>query len=252
MKRPVRTLASLALLALTLATPAPAEIKAYDLRGMLAEAGGCVFGRIVDKKVQRVVHPRDGELYFTSIFVEGECLMTGADVSVEIKYMGGFVDDEHGAYNSEAPSEDATRVGRRVVAFYGWGRADGRGRLGQPALGDARRALHQLRAAWQDRRPGSRRRLRAGRQLHAAGAARADPARQAPALSQRTARDRSRSRARGAGKNAWPACLGTAQLAACGPAFAAGPPGSELAPALGGRRRYRERARGRSSRRPKR
>jgi len=120
MNRPFRTLAPLAALALALAAPAPAEIKAYDLRGMLAEAGGCVFGRIVDKKVQRVVHPQDGELYFTSIFVEGECLLSGKELAVEIKYMGGFVDDEHGAYNSEAPSEDATRIGRRVVAFYGW------------------------------------------------------------------------------------------------------------------------------------
>jgi hypothetical protein len=32
--------------------------------------------------------------------------------------MGGWIDETHGSFNSEAPSADDTKVGNKVVCFY--------------------------------------------------------------------------------------------------------------------------------------
>jgi hypothetical protein len=37
-----------------------------------------------------------------------------------VTFPGGFIDDEHGVWNSEAPSEDDQKVGNEVVVFYKW------------------------------------------------------------------------------------------------------------------------------------
>ena len=35
-------------------------------------------------------------------------------------FHGGFIDEESGVYNSEAPSADDVRMGSDVAAFYSW------------------------------------------------------------------------------------------------------------------------------------
>ena len=45
---------------------------------------------------------------------------TESPVTVEVTYQGGFIDEENGVYNSEAPAADDVKIGNRVVAFYKW------------------------------------------------------------------------------------------------------------------------------------
>ena len=35
-------------------------------------------------------------------------------------FPGGFINEEEGVWNSEAPTADEIKVGGEVVAFYGW------------------------------------------------------------------------------------------------------------------------------------
>jgi hypothetical protein len=37
-----------------------------------------------------------------------------------VTFPGGFVDEENGVHNSEAPSDDDIKIGNVVVAFYKW------------------------------------------------------------------------------------------------------------------------------------
>jgi len=37
-----------------------------------------------------------------------------------VTFPGGFVNENEGVWNSEAPTADEIRIGNRVVAFYGW------------------------------------------------------------------------------------------------------------------------------------
>ena len=120
----MKKLLSLALLAGLLGLTAPtgrAQIKSYTLPEMVAEADGAVFGEIVAKRVFRVDDPVDGpELYFTTITVQGRLLDDETTVSMDLSYNGGFLDPEHGVWNSEAPSAADTKIGNRVVAFFKW------------------------------------------------------------------------------------------------------------------------------------
>ena len=46
--------------------------------------------------------------------------MTVDLASGDVTFQGGFIDEEHGVYNSEAPVADDVKIGNRVVAFYKW------------------------------------------------------------------------------------------------------------------------------------
>lgn len=119
-----RTAALLSLLALAVtgaAGVARAQIERLDLATMVARVDDALVGTIREREVVRVDHPLDGdELYFTHLLVEGRSLLTGEAKEVLVTYPGGFVDDEHGVHNSEAPTEDDVRLGNRVVVFYAW------------------------------------------------------------------------------------------------------------------------------------
>lgn len=97
------------------------QIKNYTLDEMVAEADDAVHGVIVEREVFRVDHPVDGdELYFTTLTIEGRSLVTGQPQTVDITYHGGFLSEEEGVYNSEAPAADDVQLGNTVVAFYVW------------------------------------------------------------------------------------------------------------------------------------
>lgn len=99
-----------------------AQIRSTTLSEMLNELDAkAVFGEITGSTVFRVDDPVDGpELYFTTLTVEGRGVGDGTPLTVEVTFAGGFINDTEGVYNSEAPSADAVKVGRRVVAFYKW------------------------------------------------------------------------------------------------------------------------------------
>ena len=115
------TLLAGAALASSFAALGTAQIQRLDLPQMLEIADDGVAGTIVHREVFRVDHPVDGpEMYFTTLHVHGESLATGLETTVAVTFHGGFIDEENGVYNSEAPSADETRLGRRIVAFYHW------------------------------------------------------------------------------------------------------------------------------------
>jgi hypothetical protein len=100
---------------------APAQIKEYSLREMVMTADGAVHGQIINSVVFRVDSEIDGpELYFTTLTIEGTELNGGRAVTLDVTFAGGFVDEENGVHNSEAPSDDDIKIGNVVVAFYKW------------------------------------------------------------------------------------------------------------------------------------
>ena len=44
----------------------------------------------------------------------------GTPATVDITFHGGFINDEEGVWNSEAPSDDDVKIGNQIVAFYTW------------------------------------------------------------------------------------------------------------------------------------
>lgn len=116
---PVLGLAAVALA--TSALVSTAQIERLSLGQMVAKTDDSIVGEIVAKKVFRVDHPVDGnDLFFTTITVRGRSLVEGQVVQAEVTYLGGFVSPEEGVYNSEAPTDDETRLGNEVVVFYFW------------------------------------------------------------------------------------------------------------------------------------
>ena len=98
-----------------------AQIERLTLDDMVARTDNAVYGEIVAKQAFRVDDPVDGpELYFTTLTIEGRSLVDGKKITVDVTYHGGWVSEDEGVWNSEAPTEEETRVGKRVVAFYKW------------------------------------------------------------------------------------------------------------------------------------
>jgi hypothetical protein len=119
--RPFLLLAGAAVAAVALGPVQIAQIERLTLDQMVAKTDDSVLAEITAKRVFRVDHPIDGpELYFTTLTLQGESLETGQPLTVDVTFPGGFLDEENGVHNSEAPSDDDTRVGNVVVAFYAW------------------------------------------------------------------------------------------------------------------------------------
>lgn len=115
-----KTLLSLSVLGLA-ASIGLSQIKEYTLDEMVEEADNTIYGVITDRHVFRVDHPIDGpELFFTTITIEGRSLVTGNPMTVDVTYHGGFISEEEGVWNSEAPAEDDVQLGNQVVVFYAW------------------------------------------------------------------------------------------------------------------------------------
>ncbi len=106
---------------LAASTLGTAQIEKLNLDQMVAKTDNSVLGTITKKEVIRVDHPVDGpELYYTHLTIEGRSLVDGESLTRTVTFPGGFIDDEHGVWNSEAPSAEDTRLGSEVVAFYQW------------------------------------------------------------------------------------------------------------------------------------
>jgi hypothetical protein len=119
MKKPI--LAFAALVAAATSAVHVAQIERLTLDEMVAKTDDSVLAEITARTVFRVDHPVDGsELYFTTLTLQGESLETGQPITVDVTFPGGFLDEERGVHNSEAPSVDDTKVGNVVVAFYRW------------------------------------------------------------------------------------------------------------------------------------
>ena len=137
MKRPLVLLLGSLLLGLA-STAGVAQIKAYTLDTMVAEADQAVYGTIVGSRVFRVDHDVDGpELFFTTLTIEGTLLGEGTAVTVDVTYNGGFISPDEGVFNSEAPIPDDVKIGNRIVAFYQWS-----DNLGGDVRGNALMAAH--------------------------------------------------------------------------------------------------------------
>ena len=119
MKTLVPCLAALSVLAA--GTIGLAQIERLSLDQMVQRTDDAVAGTIVQTKVFRVDHPVDGpELYFTTLSIQGNSLQDGRALEVEVTFPGGFINENEGVWNSEAPTADEIRVGNKIVAFYGW------------------------------------------------------------------------------------------------------------------------------------
>ena len=123
---------------MTAATQSIAQIKAYTLPEMTAEADNLLFGQITGSRVFVVNHEIDGpDLYFTTITVEGNSLVDDAAMTVDVTFNGGFIDEDHGVYNSEAPAADDVKLGNNVALFYKWSN-----NLGGDVKGNGLVAMH--------------------------------------------------------------------------------------------------------------
>ena len=123
MKKPLLPVLA-ALVALVVAAtgvPGLAQIQRLTLDEMVETMDDAVYGEIVASRVFRVDHPIDGpELYFTTLTIEGRAMTDASPLTVDVTFHGGFIDEEEGVYNSEAPSADDVKLGNRVVVFYKW------------------------------------------------------------------------------------------------------------------------------------
>ena len=117
----LRTALFLAIVGVAGVAASSAQIERLSLSEMLAKTDNSVLAEITASKVFRVDHPIDGdELYFTTLTLQGKSLETGQPITVDVTFPGGFLDDERGVHNSEAPSADDVQVGNVIVAFYKW------------------------------------------------------------------------------------------------------------------------------------
>lgn len=109
------------LLGALLVSSSRAQIERLNLPQMVAKSDNAVIAEITSSRVFRIDHPVDGpELYFTVLTLSGASLADGKPITVDVTYPGGFISDEEGVHNSEAPSADDVRLGNVVVAFYKW------------------------------------------------------------------------------------------------------------------------------------
>ena len=137
----MKSFTSFALAALVLAsagTVGYSQIKRLSLTEIVSETDDAIVGHITNSYVFRVDHPVDGpELYFTTLTIAGKSLADDTPMTLSITYPGGFIDPEHGVWNSEAPTADDVQLGNYVVAFYEWTND-----MGGQVAGNALYAMH--------------------------------------------------------------------------------------------------------------
>jgi hypothetical protein len=110
-----------ALLLGALAAAAFAQIKSFTLDEMVKTADQAIQGEIIASRSFRVEGAKEGhEFYYTTLTIAGRTLKDAKPTTVDVTFRGGFISDTEGVYDSEAPSANDVKVGKRVVAFYRW------------------------------------------------------------------------------------------------------------------------------------
>ncbi|HKX46098.1 MAG TPA: hypothetical protein VJP77_05300 [Planctomycetota bacterium] len=100
---------------------ADGAILRLSLDQIVVQTDNAVDGEIVARNVYRVDHPTHGpEVYYTVLTLAGRSLADGRALTVDVAYLGGFVSETEGVWNSEAPADQDVQHGKRVVAFYKW------------------------------------------------------------------------------------------------------------------------------------
>ncbi len=104
---------------LAIGTLGHAQIERLTLDSMVQKTDDTLFAEITNKEVIRIDDEKDGpQLYFTHLTLQGESLESGEPATITVTFPGGFISDEDGVWNSEAPSDDDIKIGNHVVAFY--------------------------------------------------------------------------------------------------------------------------------------
>ena len=119
-KKFLALLAAFAFVASVPNRPAFARIESLDLPTMMRRCDNAVFGEIIQRHVFFVDEPNGPGLFFTTLTLEGYSLKDKVPIQVDVTIPGGFLDEETGVHNSEAPSADDTAVGTRAIVFYKW------------------------------------------------------------------------------------------------------------------------------------
>lgn len=102
---------------------AQAQIKRLTLDELTTATDNGVVGTIVARRVIDLGNERDGlGLYFTVLTIQGESLYDGRKITVDVVKNGGWIDASRGigSWDSEAPSDEETAIGKKVVAYYRW------------------------------------------------------------------------------------------------------------------------------------
>ena len=99
-----------------------AQIARLSLEDMTTLTDNGIVGTITGRKVIDLSNDTEGMLIYTVLTIEGESLYDGRKTTVDVVKRGGWIDREAGlgTWDSEAPSDDETALGKRIVAYYHW------------------------------------------------------------------------------------------------------------------------------------
>lgn len=100
-----------------------AQIQRLTLEQITTRSDHAIVGTIVGRKVVDLGNEIDGfGLYYTILTIEGDSLHDGRKMTVDVVKRGGWIDKEAGigSWDSEAPSDEETALGKRIVAYYFW------------------------------------------------------------------------------------------------------------------------------------
>jgi hypothetical protein len=108
-----------------------AQIKRLSLEEMTTLTDNAIIGTVIARRVEDHSSERHGfGIYYTVLTIQGESLYTGRKTTVEVVKRGGWLDKGRGigSWDSEAPSDEETALGKRIVAYYFWNEDIGAGK----------------------------------------------------------------------------------------------------------------------------
>lgn len=99
-----------------------AQIARLSLEDMTTLTDNGIVGTIVGQRVIDLSNDYEGQLIYTVLTIEGESLVDGRKTTVDVVKRGGWLDRKEGigVWDSEAPSDEETEIGKRIVAYYHW------------------------------------------------------------------------------------------------------------------------------------
>ena len=97
-----------------------ASIERLNLTQMVSKTDHAVYGEITAAHVFKATEASGSDHYFTRLTIEGTSLVDQRPMTIDVTVYGGYLNENEGAYYSEAPSADDIRVGNRIVGFTKW------------------------------------------------------------------------------------------------------------------------------------